>query len=195
MNPARCNNLRDYCLSSTHREGSKACIVWPAFFMVLRVNRELLWSAVQNVLVRQVLGTYRYRSFCSVLGGLDKLTLQQVFLRVSSLFLCQSPSRHWSSLIYHRPLTHTIALTSQHITTFTAFQLDAFLLQNVICSNADISEDLFRMLVSIFRSIHDSSFSVSQLFSVAVYICHCVIMLLPVITVCYRTVWIFIEFL
>jgi hypothetical protein len=152
---------------------------------------------VRYVQFRQVLGNYRYRSFCSLLGGLDELTVQRVFLGVSSLFLCQSPSSHWSSLIYHRPLTHTITLTSQHIITFTAFQLRRLSIRKVICSNADISEDLFRMLLSIYRSIRDSSFNVSQLFSFGCvhlampYSCSC--QLLPCVAVLFEFLSIFFN--
>lgn len=80
-----------------------------------------------------------------------------------------------------------------HIHCLSAGRLS---IRDVICSNADISEHLFRTLVSIFRTIRDSSFNVSQLFSVGFCTFVTVLfMLMPVSTVSYCTVCILIDFL
>ena len=145
---------------------------------------------MQYVLVRQVLGTYRYRSPLFSAGWPGRTDSAAGF---SWSFFAFSLPVAVQPLIPAHLSSHPNAYDNldqsarYYIHCLSAGRLS---IRNAICSSADISEDLFRVLVSIYRSIRDSSFNVSQLFSFGCvhllmrYSCCC--QLLPCVTVLFE---------
>jgi hypothetical protein len=110
--------------------------------------------------------------FCSVRGGLDEVTVAAGFC--TSFFAFSWPFAAPPSIQVHlssRPIACDNPDQTAHC------HIHSLSIINVTCSNADISEDSFGVLVSIFRSMTHPSACPNCLGS-TLYTSHCVIRVL-----------------